>query len=58
MADREDDESLAGLTQNTFLKAPLEPCFDLFSGLLEGEERLIYRRLMRKVIWTTQKCRI
>jgi hypothetical protein len=33
----EDDESLAGLTQNTFLKAPLEPCFDLFSGLLEGD---------------------
>ena len=31
MADSEDDESLAGLTQNTFLKAPLEPCFDLFS---------------------------
>ena len=53
MADREDDESLAGLRQNTFLKAPLEPCFDLFSGLLEGEERLIYRRLMRKVVWTT-----
>ena len=23
MADSEDDESLAGLTQNTFLKAPL-----------------------------------
>ena len=37
MADSEDDESLAGLTQNTFLKAPLEPCFDLFSGLLEGD---------------------
>ena len=36
MADREDGESLAGLTQNTFLKAPLEPCFDLFSGLFEG----------------------
>ena len=40
MADREDDESLAGLTQNTFLKAPLEPCFDLFSGLLEGDSNL------------------
>ena len=37
MADSEDDESLAGLTQNTFLKAPLESCFDLFSGLLEGD---------------------
>ena len=33
MADREDDESLAGLMQNMFLKAPLEPCCDLFSGL-------------------------
>ena len=40
MADREDDESVAGLTQNTFLKAPLEPCFDLFSGLLEGDSNL------------------
>ena len=40
MADREDDESLAGLTQNTFLKAPLEPCFDLFSGLFEGDSNL------------------
>ena len=40
MADRKDDESLAGLTQNTFLKAHLEPCFDLFSGLLEGDSNL------------------
>ena len=40
MADREDDESLSGLTQNTFLKAPLEPCFDLFSGLFEGDRNL------------------
>ena len=40
MADREDDESVAGLTQNTFLKAPLEPCFDLFSGLFEGDSNL------------------
>ena len=38
MADREDDESLAGLTQNTFLKVPLEPCFDLFSGLSSSHE--------------------
>ena len=40
MADREDDESLAGLTQNTFVKAPLERCFDLFSRLFEGDSNL------------------
>lgn len=31
----EDEESLAGLTQNTFLRAPLVPSFNLLDGILD-----------------------
>ena len=36
--EREDDESLAGLTQSTFLEPPLVPSDELFEGILKVQE--------------------